>query len=281
MRRTNIVGLLLAAILALGAVAASSALAAGGPEYLACGKAKKEGKKYTGKYENKTCSEVSGTSEGKYERAAAKFPVKFKSKIGATKVHVYDPKDSSEDAEVICTKGKDAGAITSSTAGTVTITEEGCNVPVEDENGNKSKFPGACNTPGQKSGVIVSKPLATKLVWLDEAHTEPGIDIQPAEAGGVFEEADCLFEKVKVKETGSILAAVAPVGVATKLLTITFSVQPTTYEQIPGGYWEEETFTATKLVSEIHATGGIEEVGAPTSESSVVPQKDSGTLLVS
>lgn len=280
MRRITIVGLLLASAVALGAIAASSALAAGGPEYLACAKAKKDGKKYTGRYENKTCSELSGTGEGKYERVAAKFPLKFKSKIGETKVHVYDPKDSAEDAEVICTKGKDAGAITSSTAGTVTITEEGCNVPVEDENGNKSKFPGACNTPGQKSGVIVSKPLATKLVWLDEAHTEPGIEIQPAEAGGVFEEASCLFEKVKVKETGTILAAVSPVGVATKLLTITFSVTPMTYEQVPGGYWEGETFTATKLVSEIHATGGIEEVGAPTSEASVVPQK-SGPILVS
>ncbi len=281
MRRISIVGLLLAAAFAFSALASSSALAAGGPEYLACGKAAKSGKKYTGKYANKTCSEVSVTSEGKYERVAiTKLPVKFKSKIGVTKVYVYNPKEPSENAEVICTKGKDAGTITGGREGTVTITNEGCEVPLENASKKQSKFPGPCNTPGQKSGVIVSKPLATKLVWLDEAQTEPGIEIQPAEAEGPFEEAACLFEKVKVKQTGSILAKVTPVGEATKLLTITFSVDPTTFEQIPGGYWEGATFTETKLFSEIHAPNGIEEKAAPTSEASTVPQKSS-TILVS
>ena len=281
MRRITIVGLLLAAALALSALASSSALAAGGPEYLVCGKAAKSGKKYTGKYATKACSEVSVTSEGKYERVAlTKLPVKFKSKIGVTKVYVYNPKEPSESAEVICTKGKDAGTITGSREGAVTLTNEGCAVPKEDANGNKPKFPGPCNTPGQKSGVLVSKPLATKLVWLNEAETEPGIEIQPAEAGGPFEEAGCLFEKVKVKESGSILAKVTPVGEATKLLTITFSANPTSFEQIPGGYWEGATFIETKLFSEIHAPGGIEEKAVPTSEASIVPQKSS-TILVS
>ena len=92
MRRISIVGLLLAAVFALSALASSSALAAGGPEYLACGKAAKSGKKYTGKYANKTCSEVSATSEGKYERVALKkFPVKFKGTIGVTNVYVVQP----------------------------------------------------------------------------------------------------------------------------------------------------------------------------------------------
>jgi len=280
MRRIRIVGLLLAAVFALSALASSSALAAGGPEYLACGKAAKSGKKYTGKYTNKTCSAVSATSEGKYERVAlSKLPVKFKSKIGAAKVYVYNPKEPSESAEVICTKGKDAGDITSSTEGTVTLTNEGCEVPKEDANKNKSRFPGPCNTPGQKAGVIVSKPLATKLVWLNEAQTEPGIEIQPAEAGGPFEEAACLDEKVQVKQSGSILATVAPVGEAVKLLTIAFSVNPVTFEQLPGGFYEGATFVATKLFSEIHAPGGIEEKAVPTSETMSVPQKSSAVLV--
>lgn len=281
MRRMRIVGLLLAAVFALGALASSSALAAGGPEYLACGKAAKSGKKYTGKYTDKKCSEVNAMSEGKYERVAlSKLPVKFKSKIGETKVYVYNPKELSESAEVICTKGKDAGEITNSTEGTVTITDEGCYVPEENAKGKKSKFPGPCNTPGKKSGVLVSHPLATKLVWLDEAQTEPGIEIQPVEAEGLFEEAECLAGVVKVEQFGSILAKVAPVGEATKLLNITFSVNPTTFEQLPGGYWHEGAFTETKLKSDIKAPSAhIEEIGVPTSETSLVPQKSSAILV--
>lgn len=279
MKRIIATGMLLAAVLGMSALAASSAWGAGGPEYLACAKAKKVSKKYTGNYNNKTCSEPNATSEGKYERVAAKFPLKYKSKFGETLIYVYNPHEIEESAEVICKKGKDAGAITSSTTGTVTITNEECAVPTKDANGKASKFPGPCNSPGEKPGVIVSEPLATKLVWLDEAATEPGLEIQPAEAGGVFEEAQCLFGKVKVKQTGSILGKVTPAGESTKLLTITFTVNPTTFEQLPGGYWEGGTMTATKLLSEIHAPGNIEEVGVPTSEISTEPQK-SGTILV-
>ena len=57
-------------------------------------------------------------------------------------------------------------------------------------------------------------------------------------------------------------------------------MNPATLEQVPGGYWEGATFTETKLFSEIHAPNGIAEHAVPTSETSVVSQKNS-TLLVS
>ena len=117
MKRIGIVAMVAAAI-GLAALAASSvAAAAGSPEFLACGKApkNKETKKYTGKYTNKACSEVSLTSEGKYERVAeTKFPVKTKAKFGETKIYLYNPPEHKAEAEVPCEKGSATGTITNS-----------------------------------------------------------------------------------------------------------------------------------------------------------------------
>ncbi len=79
MKSMRILGLCLAAVFALSAIAVSSAAAAQ-PEYKTCGKATKIVKTYTGKYTDKNCSEVNAKSEGKYERVAVKTPDKFKAK---------------------------------------------------------------------------------------------------------------------------------------------------------------------------------------------------------
>lgn len=272
MKRIGIGGVL-AAVIALAALSASSVAAAANPEYLGCGKAAKVNKKYTGKYADKTCSEVSLTNEGKYERVAAKFPIKTKSKFGETKIYLYNPVEHKIEAEVPCEKGAESGTINNSREQTLTLTYSGCKVPPS------GKFPGPCNTPGQKPGVVVTKPLATKLVWLDELETEPGILVTPAEPGGVFEEVVCLVGKVQVKQTGALLARIAPDGELTKLLTATFTASPTTGEPELGGYWEGGLRTEVKLFSEIHAPGGIEEENVPTSETSTIPQK-SGKVLI-
>ena len=129
MKRIGIVAMVAAAI-GLAALAASSvAAAAGSPEFLACGKApkNKETKKYTGKYANKACSEVSLTNEGKYERVAeTKFPVKTKAKFGETKIYLYNPPEHKAEAEVPCEKGSATGAINNSTEENLVLTYTGC-----------------------------------------------------------------------------------------------------------------------------------------------------------
>jgi hypothetical protein len=274
MKRISICGVLATAIALAALSAPTVAAAAGGPEYLACGKAKKVNKKYTGHYGNKTCTEVSLTNEGKYERTAAKFPIKTKSKFGKTTIYLYNPMEHKAETEVPCEAGSESGTITASREQTLTMIYSGCTVPPS------GKFPGPCNSPGEKSGVVVTKPLATKLVWLDEAETMPGILVSPAEPGGVFEEVLCLSGKVKVKQTGSLLAKLTPAGELTKLITATFTASPTTGEPEFGSYWEGGTATEVKLFSELKAEKfGIDYPAVPTSETSTIPQK-SGKVLI-
>jgi hypothetical protein len=118
------IGLCGAAAFAVSAVAVASASGAG-PVYFTCAKAAKSGKKYTGRYTNKTCSEVSESNEGKYERVAPPFPVKVAGKGGEAKFDLYNPKEGTIETEVSCTKLKVEGELTSSTEASLQITYEG------------------------------------------------------------------------------------------------------------------------------------------------------------
>lgn len=273
MKRIGIATALLAAAIALVALSATGvAAAAGAPEYLACGKVKKVNKKYTGHYTDKLCHEVNGTNEGKYERVAAKFPIKTSvKKLGETKIYLYNPLEHKNEAEVPCKEGSESGTINNSREQTLTITYKSCIVP------GTGKFPGPCSSPGKSSGEVVTEPLVTKLVWLDELETVPGILVEAATMGGTYQYAECSGGNVKVKTTGSLLAKLTPVGELTKLLTASFNASPTTGEPEFGGYWEGAVRTEVKLFSEIK--GIVEKPAVPTSEVSTIAQK-SGKVLV-
>lgn len=286
MKRIGIGGILAAAIVLAGLAAASVAAAAGGPEYLGCNKAAKSGKLFIGKYSEKTCGKEASEAEqiegkkNKYERGPDKFPVKTSSKFGPFTAYVYDPIEHKLKAEVPCEKGALKGQINNSTEQTLTLSYSGCVIPKEFKNGEKAQFPGPCNTPSQKPGVIVSKPLATKLVWLNEAETEPGILVSAAEPAGTFEEVECFFGKVKIKQTGTILAKIAPKGELTKLLTATFTANSTTGEPELSSYWEGGLAVGAALDSEISAPEfGIFYPAVPTSQTATIPEK-SGKVLI-
>ncbi len=280
MKRIGIVAVTAAAIALVALSAASVAAAAGGPEYLVCAKAAKVNKKPTGHYSNKECSEVNATNEGKYERVTAtKFPVKTTAKFGETKIYLYNPMEHKYESEVPCKTGSASGSINNSTEGTIKLTYKGCNVPKEFADHEPSQFPGACNSPGKKTEEVVSETLATRLVWLDEAKTVPGLLIAPEPPGTTFGVVECTKGLVKVKQYGSILAKLTPVGAVSKLLTATLNANTTTGEPEFGGYWEGATQTEVKLFSEIHAPDGIEKPAVPTSELSTIPLKN-GKVLV-
>lgn len=291
MKRIGIGGLVVAAIVLASLSAVSVAAAAGGPEYLGCGKAAKVNKKFTGHYSNKECSTVSPTNEGKYERVAPKFPIKTSSKFGVTTVYLYDPETHKLESEVPCAKGSLKGSINNSREQTLTLTYSGCIIPAVFKNGQKARFQGACNSPGQKPSDIVSHPLATKLVWLNEEETEPGILITPAEPGGTFEEVLCIegepkpgpekSEKLlKVTQTGSLLARIAPEGELTKLLTATFTANELTGEPELSSYWEGGLQAGAGLFSEIVSEAlKVDFPAVPTAQTSTIPQK-SGKVLI-
>ena len=107
MKRIRIIGLCLVAVFAMSAIAAASASAQ--PTYKLCGTAAKVGKKYTGKYNSKTCSktEENAKGEGKYElKEAAEASSKFTGKLGKTTFYIR-----SEGVKVECSKGKDTGEL--------------------------------------------------------------------------------------------------------------------------------------------------------------------------
>ncbi len=280
MKRIGIGGLVAAAIVLASLSAASVATAAGSPEFLGCAKVKKVNKKYTGHYTDKACSEVNGTNEGKYERGPGKFPVKTTGKFGLTTIYLYDPETHKYESEVPCKTGAVAGTITNSTEETIKLTYKGCNIPKEFADHQPAQFQGACNSPGKKSEEVATETLAAKLVWLDEAKTVPGLLIAPEPPGTTFGVVECVKGLVKVKQYGSILAKITPVGAVTKTLTASMNASTTTGEPEFGGYWEGPTQTEVKLFSEIHAPDGIEKNAVPTSQISTIPEKD-GKVLVS
>ncbi len=281
MKRISIGGLVVAVIVLASLSAASVAAASGGPEFLGCAKVKKVNKKYTGHYSDKACSIVSETNEGAYERGAAKkFPIKTTGKFGETTIYLYNPMEHKYESEVPCKTGAVAGTINNSTEETIKLTYKGCNVPKEFADHEKSQFPGACNSPGKKPEEVATETLAAKLVWLDEAETEPGLLISPAPPGTTFGVVECVKGLVKVKQYGSILAKLTPVGAVSKTLTAAINANTTTGEPEFGGYWEGATQTEVKLFSEIHAPNGIEKTAVPTSQISTIPEKD-GKVLVS
>lgn len=108
MRSIRLMGMALVAVLAFSVVAVASA-SASEPTYLKCGKATKVGTKYTGGYNNKTCTEVNAKGEGKYATSALPLPTKF---TGTSKISTfYYSKAGKIVWEVKCTKDKDSGTI--------------------------------------------------------------------------------------------------------------------------------------------------------------------------
>jgi hypothetical protein len=219
MKRSTIVGVAVAAAFVLCAVAVAGASGAE-PAYLACGKAAKSGKTYTGRYNNKTCSELSAGSDGKYELTAPKFPAKVKGTIGKVDIYLYAPMTKKLEGHFECTGGKESGALTSSREGTLAVSYSGCKAT--------GSLAGPCGSPGKKSGEVVSEALASRLIWLNEGETEAGIELQAAATGGDLTKVVCAGGAETAELLGTMIADVAPTVGTSKDETIAFTANPST-----------------------------------------------------
>jgi hypothetical protein len=161
MTHLKIVGLVVAAVLAIGAVFAASASAAL-PEYRTCIKAKIKG---TGTFSDKLCSVPSkgGKKEGGYELGEWNQGKKttFTGKAGVTTFDAYIPENEAEPwkggtviGSVVCKSGKIAGEITGPKTSTETITYSSCT-----DAGRK------CSSVGEKAGTIKTQPHLDTLVY--------------------------------------------------------------------------------------------------------------------
>jgi len=160
-------GLVLAAVLALGALAATTA-SAHQLTYRTCVKAAKVGKTYTGKFSDKECKEANVKSEGKYEAQPVAEGAPYTGKDKAAVI-------TASGKTVTCKKGTEAGEYASEKVATEEFTFSGCST------GKKE----ACQSPAAGAGVIKSSETKTKLVYLNPAETEVGIFVIPAQP--VFE----------------------------------------------------------------------------------------------
>ena len=166
MNRIKFLGLCLIGVFAMSAATAASAGALSGvPIQGTCGKAAKAGKTYTGKYNDKACSEENAKGEGKYERGSWKQLKKkaFTGKGGATTLDAYI-KGFGLVGSVSCRSTKDKGEITGPSTMSLTLELQKC------ESGGQ-----ACASSGAKTGTIVEGPLRGELGYIEEEPVRIGV----------------------------------------------------------------------------------------------------------
>lgn len=250
MKRIKVVGLCLVAVFAFGAVAVASASAAPAPTFGKCITAVKVGKKYTGKYNNKTCTTENTKSEGKYELET----VESGTVTSKTKTATF----TLAGKVVKCTKGTDLGEIISLRVVTETITFEGCSTTeTVTVKGKPKTVKVACESAGKKAGTIATESLNGQLVWINEGETEPGFQLRPEESE-VVADITCGAETVSL-EGGGLLGTIKN---STNGITITFAVsngeQAHKVRWLNGGSREFDLFTP----GEVEATlATIDEQG--------------------
>jgi hypothetical protein len=194
MRRLRIIGLCVVALLALGAVAASAAMAED-PAIYECAKAAKEGKTYKGHYSSKKCEASSYHAEGgqKYELQEwnkAK-PKAFKGKGGGANLEIEGV------GGVTCTKSSNTGQFTGGkSAGKITAIFTGCLLHSD-----------PCTSAGAKSGEVKTKALDGVVGWISKAKEEVGVELK-AEAG--LYEAEFVCGELNLRVSGAVIGLVKP-----------------------------------------------------------------------
>lgn len=220
MRYARVIGACMIAAFALAAVAAASASAAE-PALYECAKAAKSGKKYTGGYNNKTCSEANATHEGKYELKEGIGKGKaFKGKGGTANLEIQSV------GGVSCTSSSDTGKFTGpKTGGNIVVVFEGCEL-----------LHHPC-TNTSKSGEIKTNPLKGEVGYIEggKAAHEVGVELS-AESGPYEAEFRCAEGEFRV--SGGVIGLVtSPKNVFTKEAGFLFqqSAGVQKYKKLEGG----------------------------------------------
>lgn len=189
MRHMRAAGIWLVAVVAIGALAATSASAAT-PEYGRCLKAEKTGKTYNGRFTNSVCTTESGTKTGKYEW----FPgaVKNKQTTKGGKGVLETVTGTAVRCETETSVGEFVGT---KEVKNVVVTFKGC-----ESAGSK------CSTTGAGTGELVTKKLEGIVGFTNKAAKDTALDLYPAGRTGLFIEFSCLGLTVAVR--GSVLVPV-------------------------------------------------------------------------
>ncbi|HEX3851756.1 MAG TPA: hypothetical protein VHW01_12365 [Polyangiaceae bacterium] len=270
MRRIKMMGLCLVAVLAVAAVAVSSASAAL-PEYKVCAKAAKETAKYTengkeksksvytGAFSDKLCSvaapagkyRAGGAPEGKYELESWEAAKKkgFKGKNGVSTLDSYIPENEATPwtggtivGTVSCKSAKSVGELTGPKTSTVTVEFKTCT-----SEGKK------CSSAGQKAGTIKTALLNTTLGYIEAGVV--GSDVEAASKGA---SASFSCEGLEIVTVGSLIGVnTGNVNKVSKEGTQTFNVNAKGGQEVVFGAFPESPITgpAHFLISKITPPG--------------------------
>lgn len=239
MKWMKTVVLCLLAFAALGSVA-SAAASASEPALYECAKAPKVGKSYTGGYNNKTCTEVNGTHEGKYELQEGIGKGKaFKGKGKGANLEVK------ELGGVSCTSSADSGKFTGpKTAGGVEVTFKGCEL-------NHHQCENTATLGEVKTNLLKGE---VGYVEGGKAKHEVGV-LLTAQSGPYLAEFHCA--ELELRVSGGVIGLVTSAeNVFTKEATLLFqeSTGEQRIKQLEGGPVE-------KLFTEVKS--GVGGYGAP------------------
>lgn len=160
MKSIKIAGLCLVAVFAFSAVAAGSAFASEAepvPTFKVCAKATKVGKSYTGKYNDKACTEANAEGKGKYELEEVAPGTKLSGTSKETKINAKSTAGATE--AITCSKDTVAGEITGPNSFTDTVTYSKCVA-------NGEKKTGACEDIVAAGG--------GELYWINAGETVAG-----------------------------------------------------------------------------------------------------------
>jgi hypothetical protein len=212
------------AIAGLCAIIVASA-SASEPALWECAKAAKVDGHYTGRYEDKSCSEENTTGRGKFEMQEwQKEPGAAKSFKGVSKGLNWE---ISGVIGVTCTSSVFTGEVAGAKAfKDVSITLSGCEV------GHRQ-----CENGGTL-GEIKLNPLQGELGYVNKAAHEVGV-ILSSEVGRYIAEYHCA--ELHIRWSGAVIGVITPTNVFTKGLTLAFEQSageqyPRTMEGFAGEY---------------------------------------------
>jgi hypothetical protein len=240
-KRTELGVALLVSAVAIGALSAPGASAAG-PEFRICSKVAKVEHKYHGKYSQNSCAtEATGAeqaegSHNKYERmpwtAAKKQKTKGKGRgvMFRYSVNPLATPAKTEGFSLECTKEKLAGEVTGPKEERWTVAYSHC---------KRSGVP--CQSPGAGKETIVTDQLEGTLVYLDKAHEHVGMRVKGLGPGGRVEQWECPAEGLNVEVFGEDLGERSgDINAATGLSQIAFTTGPLNLQE---PLYEEEQFS--------------------------------------
>ena len=221
-------------LLLAGLVGASGALAAQ-PEYGICQKLAKDPQthRYTGAFDDKTCTAADAAGEGKYAAEAVPFPYPFETAGRSATLYYHTPSGQLR-FQITCKRTHERGLLVNATEGTLNVTLEECKALNVTTAAKAAECPNLTATVETALVQVAAGGAAGVALY-------PGFT-QPFECAGVMFGAS----------SGSLLASVSATSRGPAAV---FTASPATGEQALGAFLYQEQEYASLLLAPVKGPG--------------------------